>query len=250
MSDEQEIQQSIPDAAEPAPAPPSEAPSGGTEKLHWTNTDAETGYAKHFAKGEDISDYAEFRKDIDDYEAGVEFSDYRRGNFQHKIKQATAEAAAAADGLEPPADLGPGYVSREEAAQAIERATNFARAQARFEAAFPDPEYRTMMGDTISLYQPGQAIIDHLTESQFGPQIAERLYQYPEAISELNNLPPTEARRYLTQIEGVLMAEQRFAAQNGYTPQPRRISKAPPPFRSPSGGASPPSDAFKLAQRG
>jgi hypothetical protein len=51
-------------------------------------------------------------------------------------------------------------------------------------------------------------------------------------------------------LEGVIMAEQNFAAQNGYTPQPRRISKAPPPFKSPSGGASPPSDAFQLAKRG
>jgi hypothetical protein len=251
MIDDQDIPQSLPDAAEPAPAPPpSEAPSGGTGKLHWTNADAEVEYAKHFAKDEDISNYRDFRKDIDDYEAGVEFSDDRRRDFQHKIKQATAEAAAAADGLEPPPDLGPGYISREEAAQAIEQATSFAKAQARFEAAFPDAEYRNMMGETISLYQPEQAIIDHLTESQFGPQIAERLYQNPEAISELNKLPPAEMRRLLSRLEGVIMAEQNFAAQTGQAVQPRRVSKAPPPFRSPSGGASPPSDAFQLAQRG
>jgi hypothetical protein len=98
VSDEQEFQQSLPDAAESAPSPPpSEAPSGRAEKLHWTNEDATTDYAKHFAKSEDIGDYAEFRKDIDDYQAGVEFSDDRRRDFQHKIKQATAEAAAAAD---------------------------------------------------------------------------------------------------------------------------------------------------------
>jgi hypothetical protein len=140
-------------------------------------------------------------------------------------------------------------VSREEAAQAIEHATNYAKAQTRFETYFPDPEVRSMIGQTIDLYEPGQAIIDHLTESQLGPQIAERLYQHPEAIEPLSKMPPAEARRYLHQLEGVLMAEQRFAAQNGYAPQPRRISKAPPPMRSPSGGANPPSDAFKLAQR-
>jgi hypothetical protein len=140
-------------------------------------------------------------------------------------------------------------VSREEAAQAIEHATNYAKAQTRFETYFPDPEVRSMIGQTIDLYEPGQAIIDHLTESQLGPQIAERLYQHPEAIEPLSKMPPAEARRYLNQLEGVFMAEQRFAAQNGQAPQPRRISKAPPPMRSPSGGANPPSDIRQLAQR-
>jgi hypothetical protein len=209
---------------------------------------------KDYSKGKEEaprrgSRYVEFHKDMADCSEGVDFSDDRRRDFQHRIRQATAEAAAAADGLEPPPDRGPDYVSREEAQQAIEQATNFAKAQARFEAAFPDAEYRNMMGETISLYDPGQPIIDHLTESKFGPQIAERLYQYPAAISELNLLPPTETRRYLNQLEGVIMAEQRFAAQNGQVLQPRRISKAPPPFKSPSGGASPPTDLHQLAKR-
>jgi hypothetical protein len=51
MSDEQDALQSIPDAAEPVPSPaPSEAPPGGTEKLHWTNENAEADYTAHFAK--------------------------------------------------------------------------------------------------------------------------------------------------------------------------------------------------------
>jgi hypothetical protein len=249
MTDEQEVQQAIPDAAVPAPSE-APAPAPSEAPLHWTKEGAEEAYAAHFAKDEDISNYAEFRKDIDDFTDGVEFSDDRRRDFQHKIRQATAEAAAAADGLEAPPDLGPGYVSREEATQAVEQATNFARAQTRMETYFPDPEVRRHIGETISLYQPGQAIIDTLTESQLAPQIVERLYQHPEAIEVLNNMSPAEARRQLTQLEGVIMAEQNFAAQNGYAPQPRRISKAPPPIKSPSGGANPPSDAFQLAKRG
>jgi hypothetical protein len=151
MIDEHDDVQSIPDAAEPVLSPtPSEAPPGATEKLHWTNETAEADYTAHFAKAEDIGDYAEFRKDIDDFESGVEFSDDRRRDFQHKIKQATAEAAAAADGLEPPADRGPEFVSREEAQQAIEQATNFARAQQRFESYF-DPNRRDLIGQTESV---------------------------------------------------------------------------------------------------
>jgi hypothetical protein len=242
MNDEQDVPQSVPDAAAPAPAP-SEAP------LHWTKEGAETDYAKHFAKDEDIGSYAEYRKDIDDFTDGVDFSEDRRRDFQHRIKQATAEAAAAADGLEAPPDLGPGYVSREEAAQAVEQATNFARAQTRMEAYFPDADVRRHIGETISLYQPGQAIIDCLMESELAPQIIERLYQHPEAIEGLNNMSPAEARRQLTRLEGAIEAERQFA-QNGYAPQPRRVTKAPPPFRSPAGGANPPSDAFQLAKRG
>ena len=245
MTDEQEVQQSIPDAAPaPSPAPaPSEAP------LHWTHDDAENEYAKHFAKDETADRYVEFHKDITDYMDGVEFSDDRRINFQHRIKQATAEASAAADNLEAPPDRGPGYVSLEEAAQAVEQASNFARAQTRMQAYFPDAEIRRQIGETISLYEPGQAIIDHLTESQLAPQIVERLYQHPEAIEPLNKMQPAEARRYLHQLEGVIMAEQNFAAQNGQVPQPRRITKAPPPMRTPSGGANPPSDLFQLAKK-
>ena len=74
MSDEQEIPQSIPDA-EPLPAAPapSEAPAPAPSEapLHWTKESAETDYAKHFVKDEDISNYREFRKDIDDYSDGV-----------------------------------------------------------------------------------------------------------------------------------------------------------------------------------
>jgi hypothetical protein len=253
MSDEQEIPQSIPDA-EPLPAAPapSEAPAPAPSEapLHWTKESAETDYAKHFAKDEDISNYREFRKDIDDYSDGVEFSDDRRRDFQHRIKQATREASAAADGLAVPPDLGPGYVSREEAQQAVEQASNFARAQTRMETYFPDPEVRRHIGETISFYQPGQAIIDTLTESQLAPQIVERLYQHPEAIEVLNNMSPAEARRQLAKLEGAIEAEQNFAAQNGYTTQPRRVSKAPPPITSPRGGANPPSDAFQVAKRG
>ena len=81
------------------------------------------------------------------------------------------------------------------------------------QAYFPDPEVRQMIGETISLYQPGQAIIDTLTESELAPQIVERLYQHPEAIEALNNMSPAEARRQLTRLEGAIEAEQReFAA--------------------------------------
>jgi len=110
-------------------------------------------------------------------------------------------------------------------------------------------EVRQMIGETISLYQPGQAIIDTLTESELAPQIVERLYQHPEAIEALNNMSPAEARRQLTKLEGAIEAEQRYAAQPGQVPQPRRITKAPPPMRAPSGGANPPSDLFQLAKK-
>jgi hypothetical protein len=82
-----------------------------------------------------------------------------------------------------------------------------------------------------------------------GPQIAERLFERTDAIEALNKLPPAEVRRQLTRLEGILEAEQRFAAQNGYAPQPRRVSAAPPPFKSPRGAANPPSDIRQLAQR-
>jgi len=63
-------------------------------------------------------------------------------------------------------------------------------------------------------------------------------------------MSPAEARRQLAKLEGAIEAEQNFAAQNGYTTQPRRVSKAPPPITSPRGGANPPSDAFQVAKRG
>ena len=55
---------SAPDST-PSPQGPVDVPDGSTPDntlLHWSDAHAEEKYAKHFAKAEDISNYAEFKK--------------------------------------------------------------------------------------------------------------------------------------------------------------------------------------------
>ena len=243
MSDEQEVPQSIP-GAPPATAPEPTAPP---PPLHWTNEDATERYAEHFAKDESIEDYARFRKGVDDYEAGT-LSEDRREDIKRQILEATEEARAAADGLssqpdEQPYDPGPDYVSRDEA----QRSANMAAATVRMQQYFPDAAKRQEIGETINMYDPAPAITDHIIQSQYGPQIAERLAQHPEAIFDLNEKSPEETRLILSRLEGALMMEQDFARRLQESIPQRRVTQAPPPIRSPKGGASPPSDPFKLA---
>lgn len=246
MSDEQEVPQSIPDAGTPAP---SSEPAAPPPPLHWTNEDSTTQYAEHFAKGEDVEDYARYRQGVEDFEAGT-LSNDRKAHLQRQILDATEEAARAADGLssepdEQPFYPGEDYISRAEADRAVAQA----KAQQRMEVYFPDPAMRQEIGQTISLYDPAPAIIDHIIESPYGPQIAERLAEHPEAIFDLNDRSPAETKLILSRLEGALMAEQDFARRIRDTMPEQRQSKAPPPIRPPKGQAMPPSDPFRLATK-
>jgi hypothetical protein len=72
-----------------------------------------------------------------------------------------------------------------------------------------------------------------------------RMTQMPDTIEQLNAMPPKEAEKFLHTLNGHIMAEKAMARRFAANPQPRRTV-----FKSPSGGASPPSDAFQLAKRG
>jgi hypothetical protein len=62
-------------------------------------------------------------------------------------------------------------------------------------------------------------------------------------------MPPKQAERIIAKLDGAIMAERHAAKRFAAYQQPRRVTQAPPPLRSPRGGANPPSDIRQLAQR-
>jgi hypothetical protein len=86
-------------------------------------------------------------------------------------------------------------------------------------------------------------------ESEVGADIAYRLARSPEAIAELNDLPPDKAAKFLGQFEQSIR-QARQEAKRGQEGPPRRLqTKAPPPIRTPSGGAAPTQSINDLAKR-
>src|SRR4029079_18295427 len=107
------------------------------------------------------------------------------------------------------------------------------------------PDYWQAVQSTFSVIPPTQEIAQQLLEAEEGPEMVWRMTQMPDTIEQLNAMPPKEAEKFLHTLNGHIMAEKAMARRFAANPQPRRITNAPPVFKSPSGGASPPSDAFR-----
>jgi len=104
--------------------------------------------------------------------------------------------------------------------------------------------------DWHAAMDPEGTVGEYYIDSPVGPQMAEMLADYPDQLQALAQMPARQREINLGKLEGFIVAQQQFATQQqSYAPQPRTVTKAPPPMRSPRGGANPPSDAFKLAQR-
>jgi hypothetical protein len=74
-----------------------------------------------------------------------------------------------------------------------------------------------------------------LLESDKSAHLQLHLVERPEKLAELNRLPPVQAAREIGRLEARLSL-----------PKPRTETKAPPPVRSPKGGAAPSSPDAEL----
>lgn len=100
-----------------------------------------------------------------------------------------------------------------------------------------NPDFVDTVRGAFSVFPPSDHLQQAFLESPLGPELVHLFAQNPEAIDEINKLPPQVAARYIGAIEGRIMTERSTQAP-AQTPQ-RRVSKAPPPQTQLKGGASP-----------
>jgi hypothetical protein len=111
-------------------------------------------------------------------------------------------------------------------------------------------DHKASVTNWLTTYDPRSVLTGHFMASPLGPQMAEALEGEGEAIQYLANLPPAARAGEMKKLEGYVHAQQ-MMRQNGHQqPQVRKVTAAPPPIRSPRGGASPPTDIYGLAARG
>lgn len=75
-----------------------------------------------------------------------------------------------------------------------------------------------------------------VTESDVGPELAYHLAKHPAVASKVNSLPPLQAAKEIARLEDSLSRPS------------NRATKAPPPLKTPTGGASAPVDLATLAK--
>jgi hypothetical protein len=118
-----------------------------------------------------------------------------------------------------------------------------ARVDAQFELRAQEymsrqPDFVETVRATFSVIPPSETLKDAISESPLGPELAHLFAQNPEALEEINNLPPHVASRYLGIIEGRI-AHERSAQQQKPPQSERRVTRAPAPMKRLSGGAAP-----------
>lgn len=75
-----------------------------------------------------------------------------------------------------------------------------------------------------------------VTESDVGPELAYHLAKHPTVANKVNSLPPLQAAKEIARLEDSLSRPS------------NRATKAPPPLKTPTGGASAPVDLATLAK--
>ena len=96
----------------------------------------------------------------------------------------------------------------------------------------------------------GMAIVHRLSQTAYNPDGSVAMTPY-DKIAHIASLPPQEITRIVSQARDWMQIEhqvaQKYAA--AYRAQGKRHTSAPPPFRAPKGGASPPKNLNALASK-
>lgn len=105
-----------------------------------------------------------------------------------------------------------------------------------FRARIPD------FDDAIGKFVAGggkfsPALVEELHQSEMGPALAYQLAKNPQLANSLNSMSPREVAREIGRLEA-----------KASLPNPKKQTSAPPPLRTPSGGASQPADLRSLAK--
>jgi hypothetical protein len=241
MTDLQTGQPAMKDLDAPPAAPSGEAEIKNAALHHMEPADyiAERKDQEAEDRGENPSEKPEARKARGDrYMRALESA--RRQEHPTSAVSPTAQAHSdllneAARGME-----------LEQAYETIENFEQRVRTQERDATAYNvrmqdyakrNPDARTDMG-VFEYFQPAAHVEQIIMRSEMGPAIAHELAKIPEAVFELNDLPPAEAARVLGVVEGRLRAQEHFSNQQRANPV-RVVTRAPAPMTQLSGGASP-----------
>ena len=109
----------------------------------------------------------------------------------------------------------------------------------------PDFNDQVSMFDYLPLRDDVEKAI---IRSPVGPELAYMLAGAPDAIDALNACSPAEATRWLTKLETKIELDRMREREQQPEPQSRRQTQAPPPLRTPAGGAAPSRDLHALAR--
>jgi hypothetical protein len=94
------------------------------------------------------------------------------------------------------------------------------------------PDFLEVVGKADT--QVPNAVLQYITESQFGPDIAYHLASNPEAVAKISKLPPIKA------IAEIGKLELTFETPKAEKPEPKPVERggAPPPITPLSGSGS------------
>jgi hypothetical protein len=218
------------------------AETSGSSVPSNSNTQAvkERAFAE-MAKADDSTDYIAERRDQEAEARGDEKVEQphrkqeRLERFRRALDRARQEGEPAAISEANASDHVPAEASADR-----DKAIEHARLDAQFELRANEfisrnPDFVSTVQETFALFPAGEHFKEAVLQSPLGPEILYEFARNPEAIEEINRLPPHVAARYIGVIEGRL-AHERAA---GRQPQ-ARVTKAPPPMRQVGGGAAPP----------
>lgn len=243
-------------------SPPSE-PATSIDPASEVVTERRHAALSQLAKSENIEGYAQEREDqAAAIDRGEEISEQRKGQWYRRAHKALTDAANEAAGIktadQDEQQAAPPEYDPTEEAQSRDYARKEGAAQVRVQQYFGNNEERKQqIIEWHAAMDPESKVASWIieNESQFAPQIMERLADNPEALQQLASMPANQRDRWLGALEGHIAAQTNFAQQVAQQQQQqwqqqRRVSKAPPPISSPRGGANPPSDLHQLASRG
>jgi hypothetical protein len=202
---------------------------------------------REMAKSEDATDFINESRDRKLEAEGDPVLETRERKRDRVDRYQRAHDRARAEGEGAPNNFDAGLTQFAEQ-ETVQRRENEivqqARVAARYEVRAKQfarnvPDYFDTIQTTFSIWEPTEHVASAIAQSEFAPHIAYEISTVaPEAIDELNKLPPKELARVIGVLEGRIQAEQRHA--NQAAPPQRRGTRAPPPIKLPSGGAAPP----------
>jgi hypothetical protein len=242
--------------------------NSGTETARDPGADIKSAALAEMAKSESIESYAAERADQDAEAAGKQPTtppEERVNRYQAALEQARQETdqARRENGLDGEPNDFDAQVDQAIQAQVQEQEleAEFARREKQGadvalythkanQELDQHPGFWEAVKATFTAIPPTTEIAEQILSCEHGPEIVWRMCQHPEAIEQLNALPPKEAERMIAKLDGAIMAERQVAKRFAGYSQPRRETRAPPVFKTPSGGARPPQDLHQLASRG
>jgi hypothetical protein len=249
-----------------APAPEEITPPGAPVISETERAGLQSGLELMAGQDEDLekSGFAGEWRDQKDYTEGKPITPERRTNWFKRAQEASQRqveivnneyGAKEANQQQSSPELrsDPSYFTGDQVAAREEQARKVGAAYVRAEQYFGgnDTEKVVQALQWHEALDPDHKVRQYYVESKVGPQMCEYLADNPEKLGELADMSPQDRHDNMKRLEGYMVARQDFAGQqpNQFSNQPRKVSLAPPVFRSPRGSAQVPQDIHQLASK-